>query len=73
MVIIDATDGSVIDILELSQSLGTYLSYGDMDDVTEADDEYEEDTSEEDASEEDTSEDASEQDAWEEDTSEGDI
>ncbi len=31
LVIIDATDGSVIDILELSRSLGTYRNYDDMD------------------------------------------
>ena len=31
LVIIDATDGSVIDILELSRSLCTYRNYDDMD------------------------------------------
>ena len=73
LVIIDATDGSVIDILELSKSLGTYYDWEETDATVSANGDDDEDTSDEDTSEGDTSEgDTSEGDASEEDTSEGD-
>ena len=73
LVIIDATDGSVIDILELSKSLGTYYDWEETDATVSAIDDDDEDTSEEDTAEGDTSEgDTSEGDTSEGDTSEGD-
>ena len=62
MVVIDARDGSVIDLLELSKSLGTYYTYddtptedGEDTDATDTEDTSAEDTSTEDNSAEDTS------------------
>ena len=64
LVVIDARDGSVIDLLELSKALGTYYKYDDKDDSDTEDvddtdtdtDTSSEDTSAEDTSAEDTSE-----------------
>lgn len=63
LVVIDARDGSVIDLLELSKALGTYYKYDDTDDSATEDvddtdtdtDTSSEDTSAEDTSAEDTS------------------
>lgn len=58
MVVVDARDGSVIDLLELAKSLGTYYTYDDKDDsdTEDVDDtDTDTDTSSEDTSAEDTS------------------
>lgn len=67
LVVIDARDGSVIDLLELSKSLGTYYTYDDTptedgEDIDDTDDTSSEDNSTEDTSAEDNSaEDTSEE------------
>ena len=67
LVVIDARDGSVIDLLELSKSLGTYTTYDDTptedgEDIDDTDDTSSEDNSTEDTSAEDNSaEDTSEE------------
>ena len=60
LVVIDARDGSVIDLLELSKSLGTYYTYDDTptedgEDIDDTDDTSSEDNSTEDTSAEDNS------------------